>query len=159
TGLAITTITFLLSLGLLAEFNPAIGGFQFETSLVWVESLGIKFHLGIDGISLWLVILTTFLTPIALLAATGSVSRRVREFVIAMLVLEVGMLGAFVALDLFLFYVFWEVMLVPMYFIIGIWGGERRVYASIKFVIFTMVGSLLMLVAIVFLYVKHHEIS
>src|SRR5262249_46718268 len=119
----------------------------------------IRYHIGIDGISLWLVLLTTFLTPITLLSATHAVSKKVREFVISMLLLETGMLGTFVALDLFLFYVFWELMLIPMYFIIGIWGGDRRVYASIKFVIYTMVGSLLMLVAIVYLYAKYHEVS
>ena len=115
---------------------------------VWIEPLGIRFHLGIDGISLWLVLLTTFLMPLTLLSpqAIGIRNIRVREFIVAMLVLETGMIGAFVALDLFVFYVFWELMLIPMYFIIGIWGGERRLYAAIKFVIYTLVGSLLMLV-------------
>jgi hypothetical protein len=103
---------------------------------------------GIDGISLWLVLLTTFLMPVTLLSpqAIGIRNMKVREFVVAMLVLEAGMIGAFLALDLFVFYVFWELMLIPMYFIIGIWGGERRLYAAIKFVIYTLVGSLLMLV-------------
>ncbi|HEV7389977.1 MAG TPA: NADH-quinone oxidoreductase subunit M, partial [Gemmatimonadaceae bacterium] len=117
------------------------------------EPLGIHFHLGVDGISLWLVLLTTFLVPLTLLSpqAIGIRNIRVREFTIAMLVLETGMLGAFVALDMFVFYVFWELMLIPMYFIIGIWGGERRIYASIKFFLYTFLPSLLMLVAIIYL--------
>src|SRR5439155_6615049 len=102
-------------------------------------------------------LLTTFLMPIVLLSSWGAVTRKLREFCIAMLVLETGMVGTFLALDLFFFYVFWEVMLIPMYLIIGIWGGDRRLYASIKFVLYTMVGSLLMIVAILYLYVQHHE--
>jgi NADH-quinone oxidoreductase subunit M len=150
--------TFATSLLLLPGFDPA--GWNAVVDVPWVEQpLGIHFHLGVDGISLWLVLLTTFLTPIALLASYHSVSRKVREFVVTMLVLETGMLGTFLALDLFVFYVFWEVMLIPMYLIIGIWGGDRRLYASIKFVIYTMVGSLLMLVAILYLYVRHHDLT
>jgi NADH-quinone oxidoreductase subunit M len=158
-GLGTSCVAFIASLGLLSGFEPATAGFQHEVSIYWAESVGIRYHIGIDGISLWLVLLTTFLTPITLLSATHAVTRRVREFVIAILVLETGMLGAFVALDMFLFYTFWEIMLVPMYFLIGIWGGDRRIYASIKFVIYTMVGSLLMLVAIVYLYAKYHELA
>ena len=114
----------------------------------WIESFGIGYRIGIDGISLVLILLTTFLMPLTVLSAWTAVEKRVKEFVIALLVLETGMLGAFIALDLFLFYVFWEAMLIPMYFLIGVWGGQRRVYAAIKFFIFTMAGSLLMLVAI-----------
>src|SRR5262249_31771004 len=147
-ALAITIVTFLLSLGLITGFDSAQAGFQFVIDRRWIESLGVRFKIGIDGISLWLVILTTFLTPIVLLSAWASIHKKVKEFVILFLILETGMLGAFVALDVFLFYIAWEVMLIPMYFIIGVWGGERRIYASIKFVIYTMVGSLLMLVAI-----------
>jgi NADH-quinone oxidoreductase subunit M len=158
-GLLAASATFVASLALLLGFDPAQKGFQLEQSNVWVASLGIRYHVGVDGISLWLVLLTTFLVPITLVSSGRAITRKVREFTIALLVLETGMLGAFVALDLFLFYVFWEVMLIPMYFIIGIWGGERRVYASIKFVIYTMVGSLLMLVAILYLYVQYHEVS
>jgi NADH-quinone oxidoreductase subunit M len=155
-GLFTTIVTFLVSLLILNEFDASQAGFQLEVTKTWIEPLGIKFHLGIDGISLWLVMLTTFLVPLTLLSpqAIGIRNIRVREFTIAMLVLETGMLGAFVALDLFVFYVFWELMLIPMYFIIGIWGGERRLYAAIKFVIYTLVGSLLMLVAILYLYVQ-----
>ncbi len=157
-GLGTAIITFLASLFILGDFDATKGGFQLEVDKPWVESLGIRFHLGIDGISLWLVLLTTFLMPVTLLSpqAIGTRNVRVREFVIAMLTLEAGMIGAFVALDMFVFYVFWELMLIPMYFIIGIWGGERRLYASIKFVIYTLVGSLLMLVAILYMYAQHH---
>jgi NADH-quinone oxidoreductase subunit M len=155
-GLFTSIVTFLVSLLILYGFDPTQAGFQLEVNKVWIEPLGIRFHLGIDGISLWLVLLTTFLVPVTLLSpqAIGIRNIRVREFTIAMLALEAGMLGAFVALDLFVFYVFWELMLIPMYFIIGIWGGERRLYAAIKFVIYTLVGSLLMLVAILYLYVQ-----
>ena len=106
-----------------------------------MPSFGIGYHLGVDGISLLLVLLTTFLMPLTVLASWHSIERRWKEFAITMLLLETGMLGVFVALDLFLFYVFWEAMLVPMYLIIGIWGGARRVYAAIKFVLYTLVGS------------------
>jgi NADH-quinone oxidoreductase subunit M len=155
-GLFTTIVTFLVSLLVLTNFDAAEAGFQLEVNKSWIEPLGIRFHLGVDGISLWLVLLTTFLMPLTLLSpqAIGIRNIRVREFTIAMLVLETGMLGAFVALDMFVFYVFWELMLIPMYFIIGIWGGERRLYAAIKFVIYTLVGSLLMLVAILYVYVQ-----
>jgi NADH-quinone oxidoreductase subunit M len=160
-GLTVALITFFLSLFIFADFDPANAGFQLEINKTWVESLGIRFHLGIDGISLWLVMLTTLMMPVTLFApqAIGIRNVRVREFVVAMLLLETGMIGAFLALDLFLFYVFWELMLIPMYFIIGIWGGERRLYASIKFVIYTLVGSLLMLAAILYMYVQAHALT
>ena len=160
-GLVVSLITFLVSLLILPEFDATKAGFQLEVNKVWVESLGINFHLGIDGISLWLVLLTTLMVPVTLLApqAIGLRNIRVREFVVAMLVLETGMVGAFVAIDLFVFYVFWELMLIPMYFIIGIWGGERRLYAAIKFVIYTLVGSLLMLAAIIYVYVQVHTLT
>ncbi len=154
-GFSFALLTFLASLLVLVGFEP--GTMNHVVKWAWAPSLGIHFHLGIDGISLWLVLLTTFLLPIILLSTTSAITEKVREFVVAMLVLETGMLGAFLALDLFLFYVYWEVMLVPMYFIIGAWGGENRLYAAIKFVIYTMVGSLLMLVAILFLYIKGHQ--
>ncbi|HEY0782045.1 MAG TPA: NADH-quinone oxidoreductase subunit M [Thermoanaerobaculia bacterium] len=157
-GLLTAIVTFVVSLLILPDFDAAKTGFQLEVDKVWIAPLGIRFHLGIDGISLWLVLLTTFLMPVTLLSpqAIGIRNIRVREFIIAMLLLEAGLIGAFLALDLFVFYVFWELMLIPMYFIIGIWGGERRLYASIKFVIYTLIGSLLMLVAILFLYVQYH---
>jgi NADH-quinone oxidoreductase subunit M len=155
-GLATSIATFLVSLLILVDFDAANAGFQLEVNKSWIAPLGIRFHLGIDGISLWLVLLTTFLVPVTLLSpqAIGIRNIRVREFTVAMLVLETGMIGAFLSLDMFVFYVFWELMLIPMYFIIGIWGGERRLYAAIKFVIYTLVGSLLMLVAILYMYVQ-----
>jgi NADH-quinone oxidoreductase subunit M len=156
-GLATTTITFLVSLLALAYFNydPKFGGgMQLVLDVEWIPGLGARFKTGVDGISLFLVLLTTFLMPLTLLGTGRAIEKHVREFIAAMLVLEVGMLGAFVALDVFLFYVFWEVMLIPMYLLIGIWGGQRRLYASIKFVLYTMVGSLLMLVAIFYVYVQ-----
>jgi NADH-quinone oxidoreductase subunit M len=154
-GMFFSLATFATSLGMLAAFKPTEGAMQLSLKLPWVSSLGISFHVGVDGISLWLVLLTTFLTPIVILSAYKHIAKKVKEFIVSMLVLEVGMIGAFVALDLFLFYVFWEIMLVPMYLIIGIWGHERKVYAAIKFVIYTMLGSLLMLVAIIYLYITH----
>jgi NADH-quinone oxidoreductase subunit M len=134
-------------------------GYRFVEAHAWVESLGISYKVGVDGISLWLVLLTTALTPIALFASWTSVDTKVKEFAISFLLLECGMVGAFVALDLFLFYVFWELMLVPMYLIIGIWGGQQRVYAAVKFFIYTMVGSLLMLVAVLYLVGQYHALS
>jgi NADH-quinone oxidoreductase subunit M len=154
-GLAATLGTFVFSLLLVPGLRPA--EWNAVVDVPWITELGVRFKIGVDGISLFLVLLTTFLMPIVIASAWTAVTRKVREFIIALLVLETGMVGAFVALDLFTFYVFWEVMLVPMYFIIGVWGGDRRLYASIKFVLYTMVGSLLMLVAILYLYVKHHE--
>jgi NADH-quinone oxidoreductase subunit M len=160
-GLLTALVTFVVSLLILPDFDANQAGFQLEVDKVWIAPLGIRFHLGIDGISLWLVLLTTFLMPLTLLSpqAIGIRNIRVREFTVAMLVLEAGMIGAFLALDLFVFYVFWELMLIPMYFIIGIWGGERRLYAAIKFVIYTLIGSLLMLVAILYLYSQWHAAS
>jgi NADH-quinone oxidoreductase subunit M len=157
TGMLFSGAAFLVSLALLASFDPLDGGMQLEYVVPWVPSLGIFYHVGVDGISFWLVLLTTFLTPIVILSAYRNIEDKVREFVVSMLLMEVGMLGAFMALDLLLFYVFWEIMLVPMYLIIGIWGHERKVYAAIKFVIYTMVGSLLMLVAIIYLYLTHGQ--
>ncbi|HEY0190748.1 MAG TPA: NADH-quinone oxidoreductase subunit M, partial [Kofleriaceae bacterium] len=155
-GLACTSITFLVSLLILQRgyFHPAENGFQLVTDIEWIAALGAHFKCGVDGISVFLVLLTTFLMPLTLLGTSKGIDKHVREFIACMLVLETGMLGAFISLDVFLFYVFWEVMLIPMYLLIGIWGGQRRLYASIKFVVYTMVGSLLMLVAIFYLYVQ-----
>jgi NADH-quinone oxidoreductase subunit M len=158
-GFGVSLATFGLSLATLGYFSFEEPGYQMVIDQPWIPGLNASFKLGVDGISLWLVLLTTFTTPIVLLSSYSSISKRVREFVAVMLVLEVGMLGAFVALDLFLFYIFWEVMLIPMYLLIGIWGGTRRLYASIKFVIYTMVGSLLMLAAIFYVYVVHGQVS
>ncbi len=152
-GLVFTVITFLVSLLVLRYYDPkADVPFQLVFDAEWIPGLGAHFKTGIDGISIFLVLLTTFLMPLTLWGTGKAIDRHVREFTAAMLVLETGMIGAFIALDLFLFYVSWEVMLIPMYLLIGIWGGQRRLYASIKFVIYTMVGSLLMLVAIFYVY-------
>ncbi|MEZ4367629.1 MAG: NADH-quinone oxidoreductase subunit M [Kofleriaceae bacterium] len=158
-GLAFTVLTFLVSLLLLAYFRPTLGAAQQVFDVAWIPGLGARFKTGVDGISVWLVLLTTFLMPLTLFATGKGIQKNVREFVAALLVLETGMIGAFVALDVFLFYVCWELMLIPMYLLIGIWGGQRRLYASIKFVIYTMVGSLLMLVAIVYVYVQHASVT
>lgn len=149
-ALVFSLIPFLASLVMLARFQSGVADFQMTEQVSWIPSWGITYQLGIDGISLFLVVLTTFLVPIVCLNAWGDVHKHVKEYFAFMLVLETGMLGALLALDLFLFYVFWEVMLVPMYFLIGLWGGEQRVYATMKFVLFTMAGSLLMLVAILY---------
>jgi NADH-quinone oxidoreductase subunit M len=156
-ALASTGLTFLLSVKLWVDFDPTRGGYQFVEHASWLPAWGIHWFVGIDGMSLLLVVLTTFLMPLVLLASWTDVTRQVRSFVFFNLFLETGMLGAFVSLNLFQFYVFWEVMLIPMYFIIGIWGGPRRVYAAVKFFLFTMFGSLLMLVAILVLYFLHAE--
>ncbi len=153
-ALLLSTGAFVYSLQLMQAFQTN-ADMQMVVDEGWLPSLGISYKIGIDGISLFLVMLVTFLTPITILGCFNTIEERVKEFFIAMLMLETAMIGAFVALDLFLFYVFWEAMLIPMYFMIGIWGGERRVYATVKFFIYTMIGSLLMLVAI--LYVVHQH--
>lgn len=158
-SLIMAFITMLLSFWLYAMFDPLAQGMQFEVNLPWVQSLGIQYHLGVDGISLLLILLTTVLTVLCILSSWNSITTGVKGYFMSMLILESGMIGVFCALDLFLFYVFWELMLVPMYFIIGVWGGPRRVYAAIKFVLFTMCGSLLMLVAIIYLLFAYHSYS
>jgi NADH-quinone oxidoreductase subunit M len=154
-AIAVTVVTFAASVPLYWGFDPQRADYQFEELRSWMPTLGISYHLGVDGISLLLVLLTTFLMPLVLLSAWNAVESRWKEFAITMLLLETGMQGVFVALDLFLFYVFWEAMLIPMYLVIGIWGGGNRVYAAIKFVLYTLTGSLLMLVAILALYFQH----
>jgi NADH-quinone oxidoreductase subunit M len=158
-SLIIAFVTMLLSFMLWSMFDPLANGMQFELDLPWIVSLGIHYHLGIDGISLVLIVLTTILSVLSILSSWRSITTGVKGFFISMLLLETGMLGVFCALDLFMFYVFWEVMLVPMYFLIGVWGGPRRVYAAIKFVLFTMFGSLLMLVAILYLLFQYQAFS
>ncbi|MFZ1987350.1 MAG: NADH-quinone oxidoreductase subunit M [Desulfatitalea sp.] len=147
-----TVVTFVVSLPLYFGFDESAWQMQFVENVPWVQRFGISYHMGIDGISLLLVMLTTFLSPLAMLSTWSAVTERVKEYMICLLFLEVGMLGVFCSLDFFLFYVFWEVMLIPMYFIIGIWGGPRRIYAAVKFFIYTMSGSVLMLIAILSLY-------
>ncbi|MDQ3517136.1 MAG: NADH-quinone oxidoreductase subunit M [Gemmatimonadota bacterium] len=143
---------FALSVGLWWSFEPGASGWQAVVDKGWISEWGARFTVGIDGISLFMVLLTTLIMPLSVLGSWTSVRSKVRGYYALLLVLTTGMIGVFVALDLLLFYVMWEVMLVPMYFIIGIWGGERRIYASLKFFIYTMVGSLLMLVAILYLW-------
>lgn len=150
-ALYVSVAAFVISLFVLAAFDSNNGGFQLFHKFTWISQLHISYFVGIDGISLLLVLLTTFLTPITLFSSWSAIQNRVKEFTFFMLLLEVGMLGVFLSLDLFLFYIFWEFMLIPMYFIIGIWGGEQRIYAAVKFFIYTMAGSLLMLVAIIWI--------
>jgi NADH-quinone oxidoreductase subunit M len=150
--LTISAAEFVLSLLLIPHVSVGIAGYQLEEFAKWIEVPPIHYHLGVDGISLFLVILTTFLTVISVLASWKSINHRVKEFFVMLLMLEVGVIGVFLSLDLFLFFLFWEVMLIPMAFLIGIWGHERRVYAAVKFVLYTMAGSILMLVGIIWLY-------
>jgi NADH-quinone oxidoreductase subunit M len=150
-ALVFALVPFVASLVLFQRFDPAAPGYQLVERVPWLPAWGIDWHLGVDGVSLFLVLLTTFLTPLVVLASWGDIHKREKEYYAFMLVLETGMIGTLLALDLFVFYVFWEVMLIPMYFLIGVWGGEHRVYATMKFVLYTMAGSLLMLVAILFM--------
>jgi NADH-quinone oxidoreductase subunit M len=154
TGMVFSLVAFALSVQLFLAFDGAKSDMQFVEQMLWIPGIGASYHVGIDGVSLLLVTLTTFLTPITLLASWESITTRLKGYVALMLLLEVGTLGVFISLDLFLFYIFWEFMLIPMYFIIGIWGGQERVYAAVKFFLYTMVGSLLMLVAILWLAVS-----
>ncbi len=147
-ALGVALLTFVLSLLMLIGYLPGRPGFQLVEARDWIPAFGIQYKVGIDGLSAVLVVLTTTLTWISILASFRPITERVKEYMISFLILEVGMIGVFVALDLFLFYIFWEIVLVPMYLIIGIWGGANRIYATIKFVLYTLVGSLLMLVAI-----------
>src|SRR5882724_157021 len=153
-AVVMAVLSFVFSLHLIAHFDNANSEFQYVINIPWIPSIGISYSMGVDGISLFLILLTTVLTPLALLAS-WSITDRAKEYFIFMLLLETGMIGVFAALALFLFYVFWEVMLVPMYFLIGVWGGERRIYAAMKFVLYTMIGGVLMLVAIISLYFMH----
>jgi NADH-quinone oxidoreductase subunit M len=152
-ALAISLIVFVLSLGLVAPywFSQPLG-FTFITDQPWISTPPIRYHVALDGLSLWLVLLSTLLTPICVLISWKYIDKRVKEFFAFLILLEFGLIGVFVALDLFLFYVFWEVSLVPMYFLIGIWGHERRIYAAVKFFLYTMAASVLMLAAIIYTY-------
>jgi NADH-quinone oxidoreductase subunit M len=152
TAMIVSAAEFLFSLLLLRGVTVGASGYQLEEMSRWITAPPINYHLGVDGISMFLVLLTTFLTPISVLASWESVQHRVKEFFIMLLMLEVGVVGVFLSLDLFLFFVFWEIMLIPMALLIGIWGHERRVYAAVKFVLYTMAGSILMLVGIIWLY-------
>ena len=154
-ALAVSVLDLLLSLIVYVRFDPAQAGMQFVERASWIPSIGSSYLLGVDGISLPLLLLTMFLTPIAILASFSGIASRVKAYMICMLLLQSGMIGVFVALDLVLFYVFWEGMLIPMYFLIGVWGGPRRIYATLKFVLFTMAGSVLMLLAMIALAFLH----
>ncbi|MBW3602147.1 MAG: NADH-quinone oxidoreductase subunit M [Actinobacteria bacterium] len=154
TALATTIVTFLASLVMYARFEAGVAAFQLEEHVDWIPAWGVRYSLGVDGITLFLVLLCTFLMPVAVGATWGQVPQQVKGFYASVLVLESAMIGVFVALDLILFYVFFEAMLVPMYILIGVWGGERRKYAAVKFFLYTLVGGFLMLVGILYLYFK-----
>ncbi len=151
-ALIFSLITFLISAVIYYGFKADFAGMQFTEQREWIPRFGISYHVGLDGISLPLIMLTTFLTPLTILFSWRDIKDKVRFYHMALLFLETGMLGVFVSLDFFLFYVFWEGMLIPMYLIIGVWGGPRRIYAAVKFFLYTMVGSVLMLVAILWLH-------
>src|SRR5690625_1921725 len=158
-ALGIALIEFVVSIPLWTGFSPATAAFQFGKVGAWIPDWGIGYRVGVDGISVLLVLLTTFLTPLAILGSYKYIQERQKTFYAMMLLLLTGVVGVFVALDLFLFFVFWELMLVPMYFIIGVWGGERRIYAAIKFFLYTAFGSLLMLVGILYLVFKYKAMT
>src|SRR5215204_2511627 len=156
--LVFTIVNFLLSLVLvIGKSAPSASGFFFEENFPWIKAINSNFHLGVDGLSLWLVVLTTFIMPIAIVSTWHAVEKQTTGFYVFLLLLEAAMIGVFVSLDLLVFYLFFEASLVPMFFLIGIWGGQNRIYAAVKFFIFTMLGSLLMLVAIISLYYLHAE--
>src|SRR5918911_986324 len=154
--LIVSIAVFGVTLAMWASFNPGAAEFQLVERHLWIPSFGIDYYVGVDGISLLLVVLTGFLTPIAVLSSWVSIERKVKEFSMFLLLLEAAMIGVFLSLDLFLFYVFWDAMLVPMYFLIGIWGYDQRIYAAIKFMLYTMAGSVLMLIAILGLAYLHN---
>jgi NADH-quinone oxidoreductase subunit M len=153
----VALLEFLLSLKLWFDFDRTTAAPQFVEKLSWIPGLGVKYFIGVDGISLLLILLTTFLSAIAILASFGAINEKTKSYYACLLALETGMLGVFVAFDLFLFYIFWEAMLIPMALLIGVWGGKRRVYAAIKFFLYTMAGSVLMLVAIIAVVLIHRQ--
>jgi NADH-quinone oxidoreductase subunit M len=159
TALLTTIAEFLLSLPIVFRFDDATAAMQFVERVSWIPGYGIEYHVGVDGISLWLVMLTTFLLPMTILSTYRAVNSHVKEFMIFLLLLEVGMVGVFLAMDLFLFYVFWELVLVPMYLLIGVWGTDRCVYSAIKFFLYTFAGSVLMLVAIIALFFHQYDVT
>jgi NADH-quinone oxidoreductase subunit M len=153
-SLWVTGFTFLVSLTLLIGFDPQMPGYQFEEKAEWLAGTGIGYHMGVDGISMPFVLLSTFLTPLSILASWRSIKVRVREYMIAFLVLETMMVGMFASLDMLMFYLFFEAVLIPMFIIIGVWGGARRVYAAFKFFLYTLLGSVLMLVCMLAMYIE-----
>ena len=150
-SLFISVAAFAMAVGMAAQYNPHTPGQQFFTDFIWLANPEIHYHVGLDGVSLWLVVLATLLTPIAMLISWRRIEKNIKQFFALLLLLDFALIGVFSAFDLYLFYVFWELTLVPMYFFIGIWGGERRVYATLKFFLFTMAGSVLMLAAVIFI--------
>jgi NADH-quinone oxidoreductase subunit M len=158
-SLVMSLLAFLLSLHLPVHFHRGQPGFQYQIDKAWVSSPNIHYHMGIDGISLWLVVLTTFLTPLCVLISWKSVHDRVKEFFILLLILETALIGVFTSLDLFLFYFFWEATLIPMALLIGVFGHERKVYAAVKFFMYTMIASMFMLAAILWLYAHTHSLD
>lgn len=158
-ALGLSIIEFVLSLVILARFDTLSSALQMVEKYTWIERFGISYFLGVDGISLWLIILTTFLTPIIILGSWKSIDKKARSFHASLFVLQTAMLGTFLAIDAIFFYLFWELSLVPMYFMVGIWGGTRRIYATVKFFIYTMLGSVLMLVAIIYMMYLNQEVT
>jgi NADH-quinone oxidoreductase subunit M len=160
-ALVTSIVTFVISLVVYSQFNSAGSGYQLTEQMPWVVLPGLAFtyFVGVDGMSMMLILLTTFLMIVTLLGTWNSITKNVPAFMALLMVLEAGMLGVFCSLDLFLFYIFWEVILIPMYFIIGVWGGKRRIYSAIKFFIYTMAGSLIMLVAIIWLGIEAGHIT
>jgi len=156
---AVAFLGMLVSFPLFWRYKPAGPPFQFESSLSWIPSIGVSYHVGVDGISVLLILLTTILGFLSVLSSWTAITERVKEYYVMMLILQTGMLGVFISLDFFLFYVFWEVMLVPMYFLIGVWGGPRKLYAAIKFFLYTLLGSVLMLLGILALYFYHGSVT
>ncbi|MCX8084707.1 MAG: NADH-quinone oxidoreductase subunit M [Calditerrivibrio sp.] len=154
-----SVIEFILTIPLMTNFNKSEAGMQFVERYYWIRSLNIDYYLGVDGISILMVFLTTFLSAISILASFTYIEKRQKEFYVSMLILEAAMVGVFCALDFFLFYIFWEAMLIPMYLIIGVWGGQRRVYAAVKFFLYTLAGSVFMLLAIIALYFKYGSMT
>src|ERR1700675_2895430 len=153
-ALVVSLLDFVLSLHLPVHFQRAQTGFQYEVNNQWISNPNIHYHMGVDGVSMWLVVLTTFLTPLCVLISWKSIHERVKEFFILLLVLQTALIGVFVALDLFLFYFFWEATLIPMALLIGMYGHGRKIYAAVKFFLYTMIASMFMLAAMLWLYAR-----
>src|SRR5947207_1986974 len=159
-GLLASGATFVASLGIVNGFHDGVAGLQLVEMRTWIPQWGVTYALGVDGISLWLVMLTTLLTPIVFLSSWNTIHKHPKEYVISFLVMEAAMIGVFLAADLLLFYVFFELTLLPMYLVIGVWGGANRIYAAIKFFLFTIAGSLLMLLGIIYLaFLQYHDLG
>src|SRR5262245_50178189 len=158
-ALIASVASFAVSLVALVAFQPGMPGMQFQEQVAWLPEIGVSYHVGVDGVSILLVVLTTLLQVLAIIASWNSIDRRVREYFISMLLLETGMIGVFISLDLFVFYIFWEIVLIPMAILIGIWGSANRVYAAVKFFLYTLAGSLLMLIGIVAMYQAYFNLT